>query len=97
LDLTNDGGGCSDWAQCDIARCHLGCCVILLVFLLHFEGDVDAVSIFEGGIIVVNEPTVIEESKVSEAKYFGWSFFMMLNFDILAQMHGKEKGDNGEL
>ncbi len=51
-DSTNDGGGSSDWAQCDVARCHLGCCVILLILLLHFEGDIEAVCVFQGGIVV---------------------------------------------
>jgi hypothetical protein len=67
LDLSNDVGGCLDWAQCDVTRCHLGCRVVLLVFFLHFESDVDAVSVFEGGIVVVDKPTVFEESKVLEA------------------------------
>jgi hypothetical protein len=97
LDSANDGSGCSEWAQCNIARCHLGCRVVLLVFFLHFESDVDAVGVFEGGIIVANEPTVFEESKVLEAKDFGSSFFVLLDFDVLAQTHGKEKGKNGEL
>ncbi len=67
LDLANNVGGCLDWAQCDIARCHLCCRVVLLVFFLHFESDVDAVGVFEGGIVVVDKPTVFEESKVLEA------------------------------
>ncbi len=96
-DSANNGGGCSDWAQCNVARCHLGCCVVLLVFFLHFKSDVDAVGVFEGAIVVVDEPAVFEESKVLEAKDFGSLFFVLLDFDVLAQMHGKEKGKNGEL
>ncbi len=46
---------------------------------------------------MVNKPTIFEESKVSEAKDFGSSFFVLLDFDVLAGMHGKEKGKNGEL
>ncbi len=95
-DSANNGGGCSDWAQCNVTQCHLGCCVILLVFFLHFKSDVDAVGLFEGGIVVVDELTVFEESKVSEAKDFGLSFFVLLDFDVHAQTHGKEKGKNGE-
>ncbi len=95
--MANDGGGCLDWAQCNIARCHLGCGVVLLVFFLHFECDIDAVGVFEVGIVVVDKPTVFEESKVFEAKDFGSSFFVLLDFDILARTHGKEKGKNGEL
>ncbi len=97
LDSANDGGSCSDWAQCNVSRCHLGCRVVLLVFFLHFKSDVDAVGVFEGGIVVVDEPAVFEESKVSEAKDFGLLFFVLLDFDVLARMHGKEKGKNGEL
>jgi hypothetical protein len=96
-DSANNGGGCLDWAQCNVARCHLGCHVVLLVFFLHFKSDVDSVSIFEGGIVVVDEPTIFEESKVLEAKDFGLSIFVLLDFDVLTQMHGKEKGKNGEL
>ncbi len=96
LDPTNNGGSCSNWAQCDVARCHLGCHVLLFVFFLHFKGDVDAVRVFEGGILF-NKPTVFEESKVPEAKDFCLSFFMFLDFDVLARTHGKEKGKNCEL
>ncbi len=95
-DPTNHGGSCSNWSQCDVARFYLGCHVVLLVFFLHFEGDVDAVRVFEGGI-VFDEPTVFEESKIPEAKDFCLSFFMLLDFDVLARMHGKEKGKNCEL
>ena len=97
LDSVNDGGGCSDWAQRCVARCHMGCCVILLIFFLHFGGDVDAVGIFEGGIVVVNEPSFFEESNVLEAKDFGSLFVLLLDFVVLARTHGKEKGKNGEL
>jgi hypothetical protein len=54
LDSTNDCDSSLDWAQCDVALCHLGCRVILLIFLLHFEGDVEAVRVFQGGIVVFN-------------------------------------------
>ena len=59
LDSANDGGGCSDWAQRHVARCHMGCCVILLILFLHFESDVDAVGIFKGGIVVVYDPSFL--------------------------------------
>ena len=86
-----------DWAQHHVARCHMGCCVVLLILFLHFEGDVDAVRIFEGGIVVVNEPSFFEEPKVLKAKVFGLLFVLLLDFDVLARTHGKEKGKNGEL
>jgi hypothetical protein len=73
------------------------CFVFLLILFLHFEGDVVAVRIFKGGIVVVNKPSFFEESKVSEAKDFGLLFVLLLDFDVLARMHGKEKGKNGEL
>ncbi len=97
LDSANDDGGCSDWAQCHITQCHMGCCVVLLIFILYFEGDVDAVGIFEGGIVVVYEPSVFEESKVLEAKDSGSSCVLLLDFDVLARTHDKEIGKNGEL
>ena len=46
---------------------------------------------------MVNKLTVFEESKVLEAKYFGSLFLLLLDFDVLARMHGKEKGKNDEL
>jgi hypothetical protein len=95
-DPANDGGSCSDWAQRHATQC-LGCCVILIDFFLHFECEVEAVGIFEGGIIVVDELTVFEESKVSESKDFSSSFFLLWDFDVLTRTHGKEEGKNGEL
>ena len=41
--------------------------------------------------------TVFEESKVPEAKGFCTSFFVLLDFDVLARTHGQEKGKNCEL
>jgi hypothetical protein len=72
-------------------QCHF------LVFLLEFECDVDTVGEFEGGIVVVYEPSIFEESKILEAKDFSSLFLLLLNLDILAQMHGKEEGKDGEL
>ncbi len=46
---------------------------------------------------MVNESTVFEESKVPEAKDFCTLFFVLLDFDVLARTHGKEKGKNCEL
>ena len=46
---------------------------------------------------MVYELSVFEESKVSEAKDFGLSFVLLLDSDVLARTHGKEKGKNGEL
>ena len=75
----------------------MGCCVVLLIIFLHFKGDVDAIGIFEGGIVVVYKPSNFEESKVSEAKNFGSLFVLLLDFDVFARMHGKEKGKNDKL
>ncbi len=44
-----------------------------------------------------NESTVFEEWKVPEAKDFCTLFFVLLDFDVLARTHGKEKGKNCEL
>ncbi len=41
--------------------------------------------------------TVLEETKVSEAKDFRASFFLLWDFYVLAITHGKEKGKDGEL
>ncbi len=46
---------------------------------------------------MVDEPTIFEESKVSESKDYGLLFFLLWDFDILEQMHCKEEGKNGEL
>jgi hypothetical protein len=56
-----------------------------LSFFLEFECDVDTVGKFEGG------------SKILEAKDFGSLFLLLLNLDVLAQMHGEEEGKDGEL
>ena len=58
---------------------------------MHFEGDVDAVGALEGWVVVAEESTIFEESKVSETEDFGSSFFMLLNFDVFTQIRGKEK------
>ncbi len=44
-----------------------------------------------------DEATVFEESKVLESKDFRMLFLMLLDFDVLTRMHGKEKGKNCEL
>ncbi len=44
-----------------------------------------------------DEPSLFEESKVLESEYFGAKIFLLGDFDILAQAHGKEKGNNCEL
>ncbi len=46
---------------------------------------------------MVDEPTIFEESKVSELKDFGWLFFLLWDVGILEQTHGKKEGKNGEL
>ncbi len=71
--------------------CHSFC------LFLHFKCDVEAVGVFKGGIVVVNEPSIFEESKDLESKDFGLLFFLLWDFDVLAQTHGKEQGENGEL
>ncbi len=65
-----------DGTQCDVARCHLGHCS--KVMLMH------AVEVFDGGAVVVDELSVLEEMEISECKYFRASFFLLLNFDIFA-------------
>jgi hypothetical protein len=57
LDPTNDGSSCPDWAQCYVARCHLSCCVVLLILFLHLEGYLETVKVFKGWIVVVDKPS----------------------------------------
>ncbi len=59
-------------------------CVVFLVLLLHFECDFDTVGKFEGGIVVVYEPSVFEESEILEVEDFCLSFLLLLNLDVLA-------------
>ena len=66
-------------------------------FFLHFEGDVDAVGVLQGWVVVAEESTIVEESKVLDAEDFGSSFFVLLDLDIFTQVHGKEKGKSCEL
>jgi hypothetical protein len=51
---------------------------------LEFKCDIDTVGKFEGRIVVVYEPSIFEESKISEAEDFGLSFLLLLNLDVLA-------------
>ncbi len=46
---------------------------------------------------MVDEQTIFKESKVLELKDFGSLFFLLRDFDILPQTHGKEEGKKGEL
>jgi hypothetical protein len=71
--------------------------VVFLVLLLEFKCDVDTVGEFEGGIVVVYEPSIFEESKILEAEELGSLFLLLLNLDVLAQTHGKEEGMDVEL
>ncbi len=64
---------------------------------LHFEGDVEAVRVFQGWVVVTDETTVLEEVKVLKAKDFCTLFLLLWDFDVLTRMHGKEKGKDGEL
>ena len=57
------------------------CCS--LVLFLHFEGDAEAVGVFEVGTAVMDKPAVVEESKVLEPKYFRTTFLLLRDFDIL--------------
>jgi hypothetical protein len=68
----------------------LGHCVALFFSLLHFEGDADADIVFEGRVIVFDEPSVLKEAGISESEYFGALFLLLLDFDIFARPHGKK-------
>jgi hypothetical protein len=59
-------------------------CVDFLVRVWHFKCDVDTVGKFEGGIVVVFEPSIFEESEILEAEDFGLLFFLLLNLEVLA-------------
>ncbi len=72
-------------------------CIVFLVLLLEFECDVDTASKFEGGIVVVYEPSIFEELNILEVEDFGLSFLLLLNLDVLTQTHGEEEGRDGEL
>jgi hypothetical protein len=72
-------------------------CVIFLILLLQFECDVDTVGKFEGGIVVVYEPSTFEELEILEAEDFGSLFLLLLNLDVLARTHDEEEGKDGEL
>ncbi len=46
---------------------------------------------------MVDESTVSEESKVPKTKDFCSPFFLLWDFDVLAQTHGKEEDKDCEL
>jgi hypothetical protein len=64
---------------------------------LHCEGNVETVGVFKGRIVVVDKPSVFEEMEILKSEDFCLLFLLLGYFDILAQMHGKEEGKNGEL
>ncbi len=97
FDSTYDGGCCLYWAEGDIARGHECCDTVLFSLVLHLEGDVDAVGVLQGWVVVVEESTVFEELKVLDAEDFGSLFFVLLDLDIFTGAHGKEKGESCEL
>ena len=78
-------------------RRHECCCIVLFVLFLHFEGGVDAIGVLERWVVVAEESTIFEESKVSDAEDFSSSFFVLLDLDILTQVHGKEDSKSCEL
>jgi hypothetical protein len=63
--------------------------LFILSFFLHFKGDVDAVSVLQGWVVVTEESTVFQESKVLDAEDFGSLCFMLLDFDVFTRAHGK--------
>jgi hypothetical protein len=85
------------WAEGDIARLHECSGIVLFVFFLHFESDVDAVGLLQGWVVVAEESTVVEESKVLDAEDFRYLFFALLDLDIFTRAHGKEKGKSCEV
>jgi hypothetical protein len=72
-------------------------CIVFLVLHLQFECDVHTVGKFEGGIMVVYEPSIVKELEVLEAEDFSSLYLLLLNLEVLAQMHGDKKGKDGEL
>jgi hypothetical protein len=72
--------------------CHSSC-----LSFLHFKGDVKAVCVFQGWVVVTDETTVLEEAKVPMAKDFFTLFLLLWDFDVLTRTHGKEKGKDGKL
>jgi hypothetical protein len=76
-DPAKDGGTCPDWAQCCIAQCHLSCCVILLVSLLHFKDNVEMAGVFKGWIVVVFMPFFFEEMEISKSEDLGLLFLLL--------------------
>jgi len=63
FDSTYDGGCCSYWGEGDFARRHECCCVVLFVLFLYFEGDVDAIGVLEGWVVVAEELTVLKNRR----------------------------------
>ena len=64
---------------------------------LHFEGDVNAVGVLQGWVIMAEESTVVEELKVLDAEDVGSLFFVLFDRDVFTQAHGKEKGESCQL
>ena len=73
--------------------------VVALFFLSFsaFQRCVDAVGVLQRWVVVAEELTVFEESKVLDAEDVGSLFFVLLDLDVFTQAHGKEKGKSWEL
>ncbi len=67
---TYNGICCLYWAEGYIERRHECCGIVLFAHFLNFEGDVDAVGVLQGWVVVAEESTVFEESKVLDAEDF---------------------------
>jgi hypothetical protein len=97
FDSTYDDGCCSYWAEGDITRWHECCGIVLFDLFLHSKGDVDTVGMLQGRVVVAEELTIFEESKVLDAEDFGSLLFVMLDLDVFTRAHGNEKGKSREL
>ena len=97
FDSTYDGSCCSDWAEGDIARQHECCGVVFLSLFCISKVMLMQSAYSRDWVVVAEESTIFEESKVLEAEDFGSLFFVLLNFDVITQAHGKEKGKSCEL
>jgi hypothetical protein len=51
---------------------------------LHFKGNVEAVGVFKGWVVVVDEPSIFDELEISKSEDFGLLFLLLQYFDILA-------------
>lgn len=72
-----------------------GYSIVLLIFLLHLEGDNNTICIFKFGGRMGDCPSLAEEDNISLSEDVCSAFMGLGDFDVFATSHCEIKGTNG--